>query len=476
MSPGPAPKAASISTSEEKFAEWAVAQGVKAEALELSVFPGGLRGMRALQPVDPGAAITTVPHRLTLETTTLQRSPPASLPVGWVEERLWASSAWYIRLALLLLRELELGPASELAAWVKVLPKSFDELPMNWPESELRELQYPPLQKAVRTQVDDYGAAFDKLQASSSACKQFVTRERFVWAISVVRSRAFSGVYEGSDWDDRVAQIGFTAMLVAIGVGTHVLQPEQAINGAFAVTLTSLLRDFFLSRSGSLKRYVLCPLVDMLNHKASTQSDVSYSYFGNSFAVITSSYFPKGDEVTISYGGGRTNDQLLQLYGFVEAGTINEQYQIEDLAGALDEVLPGGISQAQLARLQAAGMVASVRNGTATADGFVDETVRAARVLLADEALIQRKGVAEVALSDDVDLMLKVNGVLADVCQAEIAALPTTLDQDLATLTSLTGPAKLAVQFRCSKKRVLLQCRDTLRASSCEVRAECRPL
>ena len=74
------------------------------------------------------------------------------------------------------------------------------------------------------------------------------------------------------------------------------------------------------------------------------------------------------------------------------------------------------------------GLVDSVRNGTATANGFVDETVRAVRILAATEQMLAKLGPAGVAECRDLDLSGRTNGVLAAVCQVELDRLPTTLE------------------------------------------------
>ena len=60
----------------------------------------------------------------------------------------------------------------------------------------------------------------------------------------------------------------------------------------------------------NLKRYVICPYVDMFNHKSSCESDVSYNYFSNRFELRTQGY-EAGEQVFISYGR-QSNDRLLQ--------------------------------------------------------------------------------------------------------------------------------------------------------------------
>lgn len=52
-------------------------------------------------------------------------------------------------LALMLLHERSLGPASALHQYIADLPRHFD-VPLHWAPSELAQLQYPPMAKEVR--------------------------------------------------------------------------------------------------------------------------------------------------------------------------------------------------------------------------------------------------------------------------------------------------------------------------------------
>ena len=52
---------------------------------------------------------------------------------------------------------------------------------------------------------------------------------------------------------------------------------------------------------------------------------MSYEYFGNAFTALAETSFGPREEVCLSYGQ-RSNDQLLQFYGFVENENPYEQY------------------------------------------------------------------------------------------------------------------------------------------------------
>lgn len=104
------------------------------------------------------------------------------------------------------------------------------------------------------------------------------------------------------------------------------------------------------------KRHVLCPYLDMLNHASSrsgsrlecdcpwgapaklatapeppAEPSSRYDYFGDAFGASldpAAGPVPPGAELLISYGD-RSNDQLLQYYGFVEAGNPHDSFLVD---------------------------------------------------------------------------------------------------------------------------------------------------
>lgn len=249
------------------FMTWAAEAGVvTAPGLEVADC-GGYRGVKATVPTEAGKPLVTVPAKQTLQTTTLARTPPSGfMEPGWeVPPDAWQSSPWYVRLALLLLKEKSLGDASPMALWLRALPSpsDFNDLPMHWSPEHREALQHEPLGDAADSQAADYRAALSALQAKSSGSGSgglsAVSADDFEWAVHVVRSRAFSGPYEGSGYVERVATAGFAAVLAVGAVASGAAEVSQVVNGLLAVLLTTVLRDFLLSSQASLTRYVLCP-------------------------------------------------------------------------------------------------------------------------------------------------------------------------------------------------------------------------
>ena len=88
--------------------------------------------------------------------------------------------------------------------------------------------------------------------------------------------------------------------------------------------------------------------------------------------------------------------------------------------------MPDGIPEGRLKQLQLAGLVDSIRNGTATANGFVDETVRAVRVVAATDTELASMGPGRVSESNDLDLSKRTNRILAAVCGEEVGPCALT--------------------------------------------------
>jgi hypothetical protein len=341
-------------------------------------------------------------------------------PVG-VSKPLWSSSQWYTRLALLLLLKKAEGASSELAPWIDALPRSFDT-PYSWPDADVAALQYPQLVDAVRRQRAEWAQIHADLEASGFAC----SRSQLEWALHNVRSRAFSGAYEGSTYEQRIGLFGFISLLTIIypliGAGSW----NQSLTGAVSGLIFLIARDIATPKVLDLKRYVLCPLIDMLNHDGTVSSDVAYRVFTNQFCVTSESAVGEGGEVRISYGP-RSNDQLLQYHGFVERECVHDVYVMPRFLEHVDTY--ASVSDSALDRLQTDGLLEALRKGIRIDRlGNADEASRRITEKLA-EAMGGGKSVAELILA---------------ACRLEQQVQPTSLAQDIDQLVQLgsAAPAK----------------------------------
>lgn len=76
-----------------------------------------------------------------------------------------------------------------------------------------------------------------------SSWRPFRGQADFVWAVQLVRSRAFTGPYEGRTPSDRLLQLGFIAVLLVLSVSLSLVEMESGLNGALAAALAIPLTD-----------------------------------------------------------------------------------------------------------------------------------------------------------------------------------------------------------------------------------------
>ena len=160
------------------------------------------------------------------------------------------------------------------------------------------------------------------------------------------------------------------AALVAGYVGLKLGTITQALNGALSVTTFLLLKDVFSRQNPRSRRYVMCPYVDMGNHRSAASSDLAYEYFRDAFSLETNDAFGAGEQVFISYGR-RGNADLLQFYGFVERDNPWTTYELRGALGRL------GATEAQAARLRELGVAEAVDALVVDRAGVKDRDARA---------------------------------------------------------------------------------------------------
>ncbi|CAM9514377.1 unnamed protein product [Pylaiella littoralis] len=484
--------AASTAISREQdlgdFFRWAAGEdiGVKAPKLK-GGFVEGLRGLIATQNIAKNDEMVVVPSESALVTTTDQQCPFPE----WINKEFWAKSPWYVRLALLLLREKREGADSKLDPWISRLPESFGT-PVTWSTAELSELHYSHLEVGAQEQRGEWKGFHSSLVASSPGCG--VSEEELSWAMGVAYSRAFRqvedqsrtavGPYEGRGPKERLAEVAFVAALsggsLALGLGA----PDQVANGAFAVLLSIPLRDFFMTKLVQLKRYALTPVVDLINHKSGVESDVSYNYFYGYFAVTTQRGWDAGEQVFISYGP-RSNDHLLQRYGFVEENNPNDVFRITGLVDKLSALLgsesvrvlqeSGGALGAAAAGGGGAGRggdskedAKPVDSVTVRRDGRLGEKEEARvmpvlrlAVVKDDQARIMTAAISLKDFSNEISPANEIAAreALRELCIKERESFPSSLGEDETFLRSLGkslgANKRVALAFRMEKKRVL---------------------
>ena len=447
---------------------------------------GGL-GWFAKSPIPAGSVVLTVPPSVALSVEAPGGGPDDRKVISTLvkdeERKTFRDMPWYVQMSLYLFKLDKVDSTKEstnMRTWLDSLPRNFDT-PIHW--SSLEDLQYSFMADSVQRQEQEWKVHFEKLSGLLSSSNK-PTWEDFLWGCECARSRAFSGAYSGNAFNPLI--YAFTLLLVTAYVGLGLGTLEQAANGAGVVVSVSILNDFVIPKlfSKGKKKYIVCPMMDMANHRSlGTSAAVSFEYFGNVYSLATESTVTvsPGEEIYISYGT-RSNDQLLQYYGFVEPNNPHDVYVMPPLRDwdiqALEEACGRTFSAGRLGKLDRAGLlggspVVSQDDEAANTSGGVVVT----RVNGVDPAVVQALR-ALVSTEEEWKAAGEAIGNFADVCseanertallaaktalQLELEAKSTTIEQDEDLMvklqqmkTAVDREDVLAVQFRLEKKKLL---------------------
>ena len=243
----------------------------------------------------------------------------------------------------------------------------------------------------------------------------------------------------------------------------------------------------------------------MANHQSMDQAgEVSFEYFGNAYSLALSPGKPAvsaGQELYISYGA-RSNDQLLQYYGFVETNNPHDVYIMPPLRewdiGALEKACGRQFVAGRLEKLDRAGLLGNVNSGDGASDsdgasGSGEDAANAAggvvltRALGVDPAVLQALR-ALVSTDEEWEASGEAIGNFCEelsggqenercarlaaktAIEMELASKPTSIKEDeellqqMETMKSLDASReeKLAVLFRIEKKKLLLETLEAL--------------
>jgi len=403
--------------------------------------------------------------------------------------------------------------------WLQSLPTQYDT-PLHWTESQRTEwLQYDAMVQAVNRQ----DTAWKQYYQTVSGAFPTLSYDEFCWGCETARSRAFSSSSAGR-FDAKI--YAFTLLLIAAYVGLGLGSLEQAANGAGVVVSATILKDFVWPKLFDKKKvYVICPVIDMANHNSlQANAQVSLEYFANAYSLATSKsagVIPQGQAVEISYGA-RSNDQLLQYYGFVEADNPHDVYLMPALRDwpleAMEQASGRTVEAGRLEKLARAGLLGSsivstddeddnhnVNSSSSSKNSSgadkdtisnplggvvitrtqgIDPAIRSAlRALFSTptewEAAGQAVGNFALAVSPENEQAVQVAAKCA--LEWELQTKPTTLRQDREQLERLTNSGSggggkqksledklmekdelLALQFRVEKKQLLADVIATL--------------
>ena len=232
--------------SDAKLLEWA--KGMGATPMDAFTIRSdeatGVRGVYTKRALEADSVICEVPRKIALEVTTAK----SKCPIEGLDQEFWDRCDWWGKLACLLLDEMQRGDSSPLGVYLSALPEAIPT-PLHWSQDQLDLLQYKPIEEEIEKQRASWFNLYEKYAAARSSPASVVSRDEFIHAIECVRSRTFSGPYEGSNWETRTKQYFLVAVLAVLYVLGGFGEAYQAFNGVVAVFLTILFRDLLVQRN-----------------------------------------------------------------------------------------------------------------------------------------------------------------------------------------------------------------------------------
>lgn len=447
-------------------------------------------GLAASQQVSAGSVVVAVPSKVALAVESPGSGPDDLGVLDMVSNRrAFLELPWFVQFSLYFYKLDKVSSTKsgvEVRPWLDSLPRTFDT-PIHWSNKQDRDemLQYQHISESIDRQEKSWRGLYEQLQACTSTSLAW---DEFVLGCEIARSRAFSGGYTGAPFNPLI--YAFTLFLVTVYVGLNLGTLEQAANGAALVFCASILRDFVLPKFFRVKKYVICPVIDMCNHQSvGTSANVAYEFFGDAYSLSMTQAVNCDEEIYISYGS-RSNDQLLQYYGFSEPDNPHDVYVMPPLRewdiATLEEACGGPFAPGRLGKLERAGLLGNPidsaleieddglqsagnpRGGVVlTRAGGIDPAViQALRALVSTNSEWEEAGEAVGNFATEVSKENERKARLAarTAIELELANKPTSIEEDKALLNragrSMSGiepEQQIAIRFRIEKKKVLME-------------------
>lgn len=473
------------------LSDWAKSSSIKFSGVEVSSTSAGGLGLVATRDLKPGDVLVEVPTAMAVSVQSPGDYNPDVEALLSEDKNAYRDAAWWAQLSVQLNIFDKISNTNrdgvDMKPWMDSLPRAFNT-PIHWPDSARDELQYGHILDAVRVQETTWKDEYDKIMSGAGPTSPLraMSYDDFVWGCECARSRAFSGSYSGSAFNP--APYAFTLLLVAVYLGFNLGTIEQAANGAAVVFCGSILKDFVLPKLLKQRRYVICPYIDMANHVGTREKgDVAFEYFANGYSIALKDTLSKGSELFISYGA-RSNDQLLQYYGFVEQNNPHDVYVMPPIRDwdieALEEACGRKFSSGRLEKLDRAGLLGrnsiekNVGDGESAANeaggvvitraGGIDPAImQALRALVSNDKEWEAAGeaignfAAEFSGGQDNERVARLAARRA--IELELESKPSSLEDDEELIKKLVSSKslvssdeeKLALMFRVEKKKLL---------------------
>jgi len=209
----------------------------------------------------------------------------------------------------------------------------------------------------------------------------------------------------------------------------------------------------------------MMPMLDALNHKSSATATCAFDAERNAFVLTAGAAVRKGEQVYLSYGA-KSNDELLQLFGFVEENNPHETF----LAIGLDEHIASQCanlfgSQSEMERRLALvgqlGLEEAIFAAELTAKGAPPRTMHALRVLVGSAKEVEGD-LSLLSSPQSLATEERVWGVLRSYCKVARSVMGGSRKLDLKEAQTKAPRRAMALQLRAEKKRLLSELESRL--------------
>jgi histone-lysine N-methyltransferase SETD3 len=231
----------------------------KKETAALEEPESEMRGVHAVSHIPPGTVCMTIPRRC-LITVEMGQATPIGQAILQSDLDLDAPKHIFLMIYLLWDRKVN-GPLSFFWPYYEILPKTLQNMPIFWSESELAELQGSYLLHQIADRSSAIAEDYRAICQIAPSLQQLCTLDEFKWARMCVCSRNFGLQIDGH------------------------------------------------------RTSALVPHADMLNHYRPRETKWTFDEERQAFTITTLQHIPVGAEVYDSYGQ-KCNHRFLLNYGF----------------------------------------------------------------------------------------------------------------------------------------------------------------